>query len=155
MLPCQFDADTISALELHRKCNFTSMESPLASYRLPSGSLIPLTRCKFLARLNGIFEPRDLPIVTGHCLRIGGTTHLLLSRIPPDVVKLLSRWSSDAFLRYWRSLEVIAPFYVELLMPIMRESGTLRHSASKGVIGYFNARRSSKAGLSHCRSRAT
>jgi hypothetical protein len=53
------------------------------------------------------------PILTGHSFRIGGTTHLLLSGVPPDVVKTTGRWSSDAFLRYWRSTEQIASIYLE------------------------------------------
>jgi hypothetical protein len=27
----------------------------------------------------------------------------------------LGRWSSDAFLRYWRSLELLAPLHIENL----------------------------------------
>lgn len=137
MLPRQHEADPISALEQHCKLNFASIDAPLASYKTIAG-IIPLTRCKFLCRLNSIFQSIHLPFIMGHCLRIGGTTHLLLSRVLPNIVKLLGHWSSDAFLRYWRSLKVIAPMYIELLTPIMRDSGLLPHSASRGVISSSN-----------------
>jgi hypothetical protein len=50
---------------------------------------ICLTRRKFLQRCNEIWTMRNLPRSTGHEFRIGGTTHLLLSGLPPDVVKAL------------------------------------------------------------------
>ncbi|KAG6887385.1 hypothetical protein C0995_015687 [Termitomyces sp. Mi166 len=50
--------------------------------------------------------------------------------VPPDIVKILGCWSSDAFLRYWCSLELIAPLYVKLLTPILRDCGLLRLPAS-------------------------
>ncbi|KAF9223568.1 hypothetical protein BS17DRAFT_796183 [Gyrodon lividus] len=61
-------------------------------------------------------SPPGIPSITGHSFRIGGTTELLLAGVPPDVVKALGRWSSDAFLRYWRSLELLAPLHVETLL---------------------------------------
>ncbi|KIJ22397.1 hypothetical protein M422DRAFT_277184 [Sphaerobolus stellatus SS14] len=43
---------------------------------------------------------------------IRDTTKLLVAGVPPDVVKALGRWSSDAFLVYWQSLSELAPLYV-------------------------------------------
>lgn len=47
-----------------------------------------------------------LPI-SGHSFRIGGTTSLLVSGVDPTVVKKMSRWSSDAYFRYLRTVEDI------------------------------------------------
>lgn len=129
--------------------NFTSSDAPLALYQNSSGILIPLTRQKFIARLNRILELRHLLVITGHCLRIGGTTHLLLSQILPDIIKLLGHWSSDAFLWYWHSLEIITPLYIKLLAPILRYSGWTHHSASREVISSSNACCSSRSGYFH------
>ncbi|KAF9218783.1 hypothetical protein BS17DRAFT_642718, partial [Gyrodon lividus] len=61
-----------------------------------------LTQKKFLARCNSIWTSKGIPVSAGHSFRIGGTTELLLAGVPPDIVKALGRWSSDAFLCYWR-----------------------------------------------------
>lgn len=122
--------DPINALALHQSANFVSSSQSIASYRNASGSFSILTQRKFLARINSILRKNQFTVVSGHCFRIGGTTHLLLAGIPPDIVKMLGRWASDAFLRYWRHIEIIAPLYVEFLTPIMQKAGILRHIAS-------------------------
>jgi hypothetical protein len=71
-----------------------------------------LTKKLFLDRCNSIWSTYGYPRTTGHCFRIGGTTELLILGTPPDVVKVTGRWSSDSFLRYWRSLEEIAPLHI-------------------------------------------
>ena len=80
----------------------------------PEG-LRPLTKPVFLQRCNDIWHPLGYPRTTGHCFRIGGTTELLIAGTPPDVVKATGRWSSDSFMRYWRSLDDIAPRYIRRL----------------------------------------
>lgn len=122
--------DPINALHLHHSINFASNSQPIASYRNSSGGLTILTQRKFLSCINFIFRQNNLYIISGHCFRIGGTTHLLLAGISPDIVKILGRWSSDAFLRYWCHLEIIAPLHIEFLRPILQEAGLLRRIAS-------------------------
>ncbi|KAF7972865.1 hypothetical protein HWV62_16908 [Athelia sp. TMB] len=100
----------IAALNHHFQLNQLPSDSPLFAY-LSNGSVTQLSRTKFLERCNAIWVAAGYPRSTGHSFRIGGTTELLLSGVPPDVVKALGRWSSDSFLRYWRSLEDIAPAY--------------------------------------------
>ncbi|KIK32047.1 hypothetical protein CY34DRAFT_40586, partial [Suillus luteus UH-Slu-Lm8-n1] len=68
-----------------------------------------LTKRKFLLVCNSVWGAHGLPRISGHCFRIGGTTELLLRNVPPHIVKVMGRWSSDSFLRYWRNLEHIAP----------------------------------------------
>ncbi|KAJ7101600.1 hypothetical protein C8R43DRAFT_1047893 [Mycena crocata] len=108
-------ADPLSAVDKHLAMNALAGNDPLFAYRTRNGGILALTKRKFMARCNSIWGRFGLPLSTGHCFRIGGTTELLLAGVPPDVVRILGRWSSDAFLRYWRSLERIAPLHVELL----------------------------------------
>ncbi|KAG1731795.1 hypothetical protein EDD22DRAFT_788407, partial [Suillus occidentalis] len=60
-----------------------------------------LTKQKLLTRCNTIWLLAGFKSVTGHSFWIGGTTEMLLSGVPPDVVKALGHWSSDTFLHYW------------------------------------------------------
>jgi hypothetical protein len=89
-----------SALLIHLQINEVPPNLPLFSYHSSNG-LIALTTRKLLSRCNSIWSIHGLPSCSSHSFRIGGTTELLLSDVPPHIVKLLSRWSSDAFLRYW------------------------------------------------------
>ncbi|KAJ7121999.1 hypothetical protein C8R43DRAFT_900023 [Mycena crocata] len=108
-------SDPLKAVENHLAMNALQGTDPLFAYRTASGGILALTKRKFMARCNEIWSRFDLPRCTGHCFRIGGTTELLIARVPPEVVRLMGRWSSDSFLRYWRSLHRIAPLHVELL----------------------------------------
>jgi hypothetical protein len=107
-----------SALSTHLLTNDIPPDLPLFSYRTTNG-FVALTARKLVARCNTIWSIRGLPSCSGHSFRIGGTTELLLSNVPPHIVKLLGRWSSDAFLRYWRNLEHIAPMHASFLTPRM------------------------------------
>lgn len=102
------------ALEMHLLANRCGDDLPLFTYQA-SGSVTILTKPKFLARCNAIWRTHGLPRTTGHSFRIGGTTELLLAGVPPDVVKAMGRWSSDAFHKYWRSLEDLAPRHAEFI----------------------------------------
>ncbi|KIJ58033.1 hypothetical protein HYDPIDRAFT_48857, partial [Hydnomerulius pinastri MD-312] len=106
--------DPIAAITNHLARNPGPPNIPLFAYIPPRGWCC-LTKKKLMARCNVIWSAAGIPSITGHSFRIGGTTELLLAGVPPDVVKALGRWSSDAFLRYWRSLELLAPLHVENL----------------------------------------
>ncbi|KAG2737982.1 hypothetical protein P692DRAFT_20883038 [Suillus brevipes Sb2] len=114
----QDNSDPIHALEHHLRLNDFPLNMPLFCYSTPSG-LHCLTKRSFLARCNSIWQIAGFAPVTGHSFHIGGTTEMLLSGVPPDVIKALGRWSSDAFLRYWHSLEHLAPRHVENLAHCM------------------------------------
>ncbi|KAF8547565.1 hypothetical protein OG21DRAFT_1490117 [Imleria badia] len=107
-------SDPIDALNIHLLINDPPNDLPLFSYHSQQGWHC-LTSQKLLLRCNAIWSAASLTPFTGHSFCIGGTTELLLSNVPPDVVKALGHWSSDAFLHYWRSLELLAPFHAELL----------------------------------------
>lgn len=104
----------ILLLKKHLQVNNIPDDAHLFSYTTIHG-LSSLTKSLFLRRCNAIWHPLGYPRTTGHCFRIGGTTELLIAGIPPEVVKATGRWSSDSFLRYWRSLDDIAPQYIRHL----------------------------------------
>ncbi|KAJ7754012.1 hypothetical protein B0H16DRAFT_1316577 [Mycena metata] len=103
-----------TALHAHLTVNNLTDSIPLFAYRTAAGHSV-LTKSKFLARCNEIWQRAGYPRTTGHSFRIGGTTELLLAGVSPDVVKAMGRWSSDAFHKYWRSLEDLAPLHAEFL----------------------------------------
>ncbi|KAK0231382.1 hypothetical protein IW262DRAFT_1262014, partial [Armillaria fumosa] len=60
---------------------------------------------------------------TGHCFHIGGTTHYLVNGINPDIVKVLGRWKSDVFQRYWRNLKILGILHTECMEGDRKTSG--------------------------------
>lgn len=91
------------ALSQHFKASPLSPDSFLCEYRSGRHTRL-LCKEEFLDMCNAIWATADIPHVTGHSFRIGGTTALLCSGVHPEIVKKMGRWSSDAFLQYWRSL---------------------------------------------------
>ncbi|KAF9228530.1 hypothetical protein BS17DRAFT_643891, partial [Gyrodon lividus] len=106
--------DPIATINNHLNINKIPPNLPLFSYLSTRGWRC-LTKKKLLARCNSIWLPAGIPAITGHSFHIGGTTELLLARVTPDVIKALGHWSSDAFLHYWCSLELLAPLHMENL----------------------------------------
>jgi hypothetical protein len=111
LVPRSDSLDPISRVRAHLSTSELPRNLPLLAYSTPSGPRM-LTKAAFLARCNQIWAASGYPRTTGHSFRIGGTTELLTSGVPPDVVKTMGRWSSDSFLRYWRDLETIAPLHM-------------------------------------------
>jgi len=102
--------DTPRALLHHSKVSKLVASDPLFSYCAHGHSALRrLTTNAFLARCNEIWTGAGLPRTTGHAFRIGGTTELLIAGVESDVVRAMGRWSSDAYLKYWRSLEQLVP----------------------------------------------
>ena len=44
----------------------------------------------------------DKDLVGTHSIRISGATALLLAGVPPEVVQIIGRWASNAFIGYTR-----------------------------------------------------
>ncbi|KAF5387865.1 hypothetical protein D9615_000293 [Tricholomella constricta] len=114
----QSAADPVACLLGHQRINAVDDSWLLSWYRSSDGMPVALSKRKFLARCNSILAGVGFPPISGHSFHIGGTTHFLLADVPPDVVKLMGRWSSDSFFRYWHCLEIIAPLHAELLQPL-------------------------------------
>jgi hypothetical protein len=109
--------DPIHALHKHFIKNRLLIGHPIAAYRNPYGSVVTLTRSKFVRRINQILKAtgKNFPRISGHCFRIGGTTFYLVSGVPPDMVKKFGRWRSQAFLEYWRCLDYLGAMHIEML----------------------------------------
>ena len=101
----------ISLMKKHFRVNNVPNDAYIFSFTT-AGGLSHLTKAIFLHRCNTIWRQLGYPRIAGHCFRIGGTTELLVAGTPPDIVKATGRWSSDSFMRYWRSLDDIAPRHV-------------------------------------------
>jgi hypothetical protein len=76
---------------------------PLASpLWIKSNGSVP-TRSFFITRLRRYFE-ND---IAGQSMRAGGATSLAEHGVPPSLIQLMGRWSSDAFLIYIRKSPVL------------------------------------------------
>ncbi|QRV93152.1 site specific recombinase, phage integrase family protein [Ceratobasidium sp. AG-Ba] len=78
----------------------------------PAGFKI-LTAERFLLQCNAIWAAQGFPRISGHCFRIGGTTNYLKAGVPPEVVRTMGRWGSDAFYKYWHDHQEIALRHAE------------------------------------------
>ncbi|KIK92506.1 hypothetical protein PAXRUDRAFT_147155 [Paxillus rubicundulus Ve08.2h10] len=85
--------------------------APLFSYKTPSG-WEPLTKMLFISHCNDIWVHNGFPSMPGHAFHIRGTTELLLQGVNPDIITVQGRWSSWAFLDYWRQVESILPLFI-------------------------------------------
>lgn len=101
------------AVRHHILVNRITGDTPLASYLTPDGSRRCLTKKAFIARCNELAALDGFDPITGHSFRIGGTTHLLLAGVDSKVVQAMGRWSSDAFMQYWREVEALGVLHVE------------------------------------------
>ena len=98
----------ISLLKNQIRVNNVMNDAHIFSYTSADGPL-SLSKNIFLQRCNAIWLLLGYPRTTGHSFHIGGTTELLIAGTPPDIVKATKRWSSESFLRYWRSLDALVP----------------------------------------------
>ena len=81
----------------------------LFAYKDQDGIFVPLTKSAFLNRCYEIWRENNLLLPAGHSFRIGGATEWLLAGVPPETVAKIGRWTSLAFLLYWRRVsEVIS-----------------------------------------------
>jgi hypothetical protein len=97
-------------------------------YRTPH----PLVKRVFLAQVNQVAATLGLPQITGHCFYIGRTTELLMQGVTPNIVKLVGRWASDSFLRYWRRKEEILPRHIANVVISGLQDVTHHRAVSKG-----------------------
>jgi hypothetical protein len=106
LLHQNFPFDATSAIRQHLSASPLPDHALLCEYVLDGQSHI-LDKKSFMLMCNGVWASYGWPSISGHSFRIGGTTSLLISGVDPSIVKKMGRWSSDAYLRYWRSAEEI------------------------------------------------
>ena len=63
----------------------------------------------FLKRLNELFPNKHL---TGHGFRAGGTTELILRGLPPHIIQMIGRWTSNTFEEYIRKHPLVMNAYL-------------------------------------------
>jgi hypothetical protein len=98
--------DPTTALAHHLTTSTFSEFLLLREFRSRSkGTALVMHKDLFMELCNEIWSSNDLPHISGHSFRIGGTTSLLRAGVSPYIVKKMGRWSSDAYLRYWRDLK--------------------------------------------------
>jgi len=107
------NSSPVTAFDHHLSSNSAiPPDAPLFAFETGPTSWSPMTRTLFLNRCDEIWSREGLSSVKGHGFRIGGTTHLLLLGVDPWIVMVQGRWSSQAFLGYWRKCEEILPMFI-------------------------------------------
>jgi hypothetical protein len=102
--------DPYEALANHRRVNNPGDTDHLFAYR-HKGHLRPLTKSAFIKRVAAAARAAGLEPLQGHGIRIGATLFYLLRGVPFEAVKVMGRWSSDAFLRYLRKhAQILTPY---------------------------------------------
>ncbi len=108
----QVRCDPDAAFKNHLAVNSPPPNGPLFSYVHTNGRRRPLTRHNFLKRINAVMaEAEGWLQMQGHSIRIGSVLEYLLRGLAFEVVKVIGRWSSDAFLLYLREHgDILAPY---------------------------------------------
>ena len=107
-MPSSVKANPFAALANHVRLNGTQRGRHLFNYIGRDGQRRNLTRGALVHKFNEIILDAGFHVpILGHAFRIGGATAMLLAGLPPDTVKVLGEWRSDAYLLYWRMVEAI------------------------------------------------
>ncbi len=114
------ETDPTAALQNHLRINQPSEASHLFAYRAKN-TRRPLTKAKFLERVEKAARAASLEPLQGHGIRIGSTLEYLLRGVPFDVMKAKGRWAGDSFLLYLRKHAVVIAPYIQAA-PILHEA---------------------------------
>jgi hypothetical protein len=118
--------DPFEALENHRRVNNPPPDAHLFAYR-HKGRLRPLTKTAFIKRLATAAQQAGLEPLQGHGIRIGATLFYLLLGMPIEAMKVMGRWSSDAFLAYLRK-------HAQILTPLIQANPASHQAFSQFII---------------------
>ena len=113
------DTDPTAALEHHLQVNQPSEASHLFAYNTKN-TRRPLTKSKFLERVQEAARAAGLEPLQGHGIRIGSTLEYLLRGVPFDVMKAKGRWAGNSFQLYLRKHAVVIAPYIQA-MPAVHE----------------------------------
>ena len=106
------DTNPTVALAQHLLVNQPSEASHLFAYKA-TNTHRPLTKLKFLERVEAAAHAAGLEPLQGHGIRIGSTLKYLLRGVPFDVMKTKGRWAGDSFQLYLRKHAVIIAPYIQ------------------------------------------
>jgi hypothetical protein len=118
--------DPYDALKGHLQVNNPPREAHLFAYR-HKDQLRPLTKPAFIKRLASAARQAGLEPLQGHGIRIGATLFYLLQGMPIEAMKVMGRWSSDAFLCYLRK-------HAQILTPFIQANSQAHESFSQFII---------------------
>lgn len=118
--------DPYAALNNHWRVNAPQEGAHLFAYR-HKDQLRPLTKPAFIKRLGVAARLAGLEPLQGHGIRIGATLFYLLRGVPMEAMKVMGRWSSDAFLRYLRK-------HAQILTPFIQANPAAHQSFSQFII---------------------
>lgn len=118
----QARGDPEAAFQNHLAVNSPPPNGSLFSYLHTDGRRRPLTRYNFLKRVNTVMAGVDgWSRMQGHSIRVGSVLEYLLRGVAFEVVKVIGRWSSDAFLLYLREHgDILAPYIQSC--PVLEEA---------------------------------
>ncbi|KAI6028273.1 hypothetical protein F5J12DRAFT_715343 [Pisolithus orientalis] len=103
--------DPIKAPKCHFNLNPAEDSAHLFAWKHPIFGLHLLSKTEVTRRIGTLITEHNLPNITGHSLRIGGTLHYLLQGIPFNIVKMIGRWAGDSFTLYLHQhAMILAPY---------------------------------------------
>ncbi|KAF8954391.1 hypothetical protein BDZ97DRAFT_1928382 [Flammula alnicola] len=121
LLSSEDDVNSITALEHHLYVNSNiPPHASLFAFETTSGWSY-LSKVDVIARCHDIWSSQNLSLPMGHGFRIGGATFLLMCGVDPWIVMKISRWSSKAFLLYWREVESIFLTFLDDRSPTLQK----------------------------------
>ena len=106
------DTDPTEVLAQHFRVNQPSSASHLFAYKA-ANTRRPLTKAKFLEKVEEAARAAGLEPLQGHRIRIGSTLEYLLRGVPFDVMKAKGRWAGDSFQLYLRKHAVVIAPYIQ------------------------------------------
>ena len=118
--------DPYDALKNHLRVNNPPRNAHLFSY-WHKNQLRPLTKHAFIKRLASLARLAGMEPLQGHGVRIGATLFYLLLGLPIEAMKVMGRWSSDAFLRYLRK-------HAQILTPLIQANPRAHEAFTQFII---------------------
>lgn len=119
----------VSALGCHAAMSRSLISGPLFAYNDGAGGFKPLAPDAFLGWVDEILALAGRDRVFGHSFRIGGTTHLLMSGMLIEMVKLAGDWSSDAWKVYVKKhIVILSPHLLRVAAKAVPIRGRARFS---------------------------
>ena len=118
--------DPYDALNNHLRINNLPRNVHLFAYR-HKNQFRPLTKPAFIKRLASAAREAGKEPLQGHGVRIGATLFYLLQGMPIEAMKVMGRWSSDAFLRYLRK-------HAQILTPLIQANPQVHQAFSQFIM---------------------
>ena len=118
--------DPYQALDNYQQVNNPSINDHLFSYK-HRNRMRPLTKPAFIKCVPGTAGTAGLEPLQGHGIRIDTTLFYLLKGVPIETIKVMGRWSSDAFLCYLHK-------HAQILTPYIQANSELHNSFTHFII---------------------